>query len=736
MGNYGFYQASNLTDLNMPKVISVGNYAFAMDDDYDYAYNTSLQTVNMPIVQTIANYAFCGHANLASITMPLVTSIGSSAFCNCYALAQVDLSNVTSLGAGAFYMSNYYSNYTSNLSQVILSEDLENIPNICFCGCSQLQSITLPTALKTIGQSALPYLTSVQLPASVTSVGSDNFTSATSVTIPAKVTTWKSYSSSWTDIYCHVIVPPTWSTFQNDNVASATLHVPAISLAAYKLHDNWYKFGKIVPMEGAVEDLTINSDFTLLTTDGIANNVNLTINDGGALTMSAGNALTVGNYTQMICSANKHYSYGYDEEDNEYYYSYLPFTGILLANSAITANNVTIKLVPKADQWNFFSLPFDVNMADITIETDGTGMDGTSQWVIREYSGANRASGNGATWNNVPANGILKAHTGYILYWVVELISYDRESYFYFNMPAVHNGNMQKIFATGDVNVPLTEYSAEFPQNRSWNLVGNPYPCAFDIQQMDFDAPITTWNGSGYVAYTVTDDNYTLRPGEAFFVQAPQGSTQITFHKEGRSAVNMQEVTYEEYYNNRYYAPKRAKAENATRKVFNFTLSNAAYSDRARLVLNMEASTDYEITRDAAKMMSSDKTVPQLYINNNGVRYAIDERPEQGSYTMGAYFGSTGEYTLHLNVPQSEEHQILLTDTETHITTDMTTGDYTFTAEAGTYDSRFVISFVSRMPTGIEEAQSLSKPMKTIKDGQLIIIKSGNMYNVQGQLVK
>lgn len=721
-----FYNCKRLTTINLEHVQSIGNYAF---------YECSLLSANMPNVQSIGNYAFYDNTLLASLSMPLASSIGQYAFYSCYALEQVDMPNVTTLGVYAFAMNN--SSY-SLLSQVTFSNKLTEIPNYCFYGCSVLTSLTLPDALTTIGNSALPSVSDVYLPAKVTSVGSGNFSNATSINIPADVMTWKSYSSSWNDVYCSIVVPPAFSVFDVSGVATATLHVPSISLAAYKLHDMWYKFGRIIPMDGEVEDIAITSDFMLLTTDGIAENANLSIVNNGALTMSAADTLVVGNYVQQISSMQAktvYESYTYDENGNyiQPYSSNLQYTGVLVANSPISANSVTVQLVPRANQWNFFSLPFDVNMSDITIETEGTGTVGTSQWVIREYSGANRAAGYETTWINVPANGVLHAHTGYILYWVVSgsstymnnSSSSSAKLLYYFNMPAVNNDNMQQIFATGDMNVPLTEYVAEFPQNGSWNLVGNPYPCAFDIQQMDFEAPITIWNGSGYEAYSLEDDQYALRPAEAFFVQAPEGTSQITFHKEGRLASIV--------VGQGYYAPARSHANNTARKVFNFILSNADYSDRARLVLNANASADYEITRDAAKMMSSDNTIPQLYINNNGVRYAIDERPEQSSYILGAYFGQTGEYTLHLNMSDNEERMIILTDNVANVATDLSAADYTFITEAGTFNSRFTISLISRMPTNLEETQSLIKPMKTIENGNLIIVSpQGKKYTVGG----
>ena len=696
-----FNYCSRLSSINLTHIQTIGNNAFSY---------CPLENVILPVVTSIGYNAFYSNKKMTSVTMPMVQSIGSSAFSNCKALTQVDLSSVISLGENAFAE-------CDNLSAVSLSEELQTIPYECFYYCNNLKSIVFPKALKSIGYGALPYLTgNIVLPDGLQSVDNYNFQYATSVTIPASVTSWNSFSSNWTDVYCHVIVPQSFSAFNTSSASSMTLHVPAISLAAYKLHDNWYQFGRIVALEGNVEELNTSGEFTLLTTDGIADKADIILNSDAVLTVTAENAMAVGNYVQPIAASWNYNSYWtYDENGNGYYqyYYYMNNTGMLLANSVMTADGVTVKLIPYSDRWSFFSLPFDVNMSDITVGAEGSGEAGTPQWVIREYSGANRASGNGATWNNVPANGQLKAHTGYILYWTVEN-GYDMT--YYFNIPAVKNDKMQNIFATGDVNVALTEYSAEFPQNRSWNLVGNPYPCAFAINQMDCEAPITTWNGSSYVAYTAADDDYLLRPAEGFFVQAPQGVNKITFHKEGRSAA----ARFETQNNNYYYAPAR-NAQTAERKVFNFTLANKDCSDRARLVLNEKASKDYELTCDASKMMSSDKSVPQLYVNDNGIHYAIDERPEQSSYTLGAYIGKAGEYTIHVNVPQNEDRQIILTDTQTGVSTDLTLGDYTFTTEAGTFDSRFVVSFVQRVASGLENGSTLVAPMKTMQNGQLII---------------
>ena len=289
------------------------------------------------------------------------------------------------------------------------------------------------------------------------------------------------------------------------------------------------------------------------------------------------------------------------------------------------------------------------------------------------------------------------------------------------------------MFTKDNVIVPLTGHMAESEQNRNWNLVGNPYPSFFDIQHMDFNAPITTWNGYGYQAYSILDDSYRLRPAEAFFVQAPQGTTAITFNQEGRSLENKVEITKDEY-NNRAYAPQRKQTSLSTRQVYNFLINNNDYSDKARLVLNESARTTYDMTCDAAKMMSSNASVPQIYVNNNGTRYAIDERPAgNGEYILGVHFGKADTYTLQLQSTCSDQ-QVLLIDTETNLSVDLSQTPYTFTADVSDNPSRFRITIKQGVSADIPtQVVPSSQPYKTIENGQLIIVQpNGKKYSVGG----
>ena len=112
------------------------------------------------------------------------------------------------------------------------------IGNPAFEGCEVLTSITIPNSVIGIGHRAF-----------------SGCTSLTSVTIGNSVTTIESNAfeecSSLTDVYCMAEnVPSTKShVFYDTPISSATLHVPAGSVNAYKTTSPWSDFGTIVAIE-------------------------------------------------------------------------------------------------------------------------------------------------------------------------------------------------------------------------------------------------------------------------------------------------------------------------------------------------------------------------------------------------------------------------------------------------------------------------------------------------------
>ena len=136
---------------------------------------------------------------------------------------------------------------------------IETATNTLVVGC---KNTTIPNSVTTIGECAFFYctgLTSVTIPNSVTTIDNHAFgdcSSLTSITIGSGVTSigksaFSGSSSCLTDVYCFAEnVPSTDSqAFLHTSYLSATLHVPAGSVDAYKAQAPWKYFESIVAIE-------------------------------------------------------------------------------------------------------------------------------------------------------------------------------------------------------------------------------------------------------------------------------------------------------------------------------------------------------------------------------------------------------------------------------------------------------------------------------------------------------
>ena len=175
-------------------------------------------------------------------------------------------------------------------------------------------------------------------------------------------------------------------------------------------------------------------------------------------------------------------------------------------------------------------------------------------------------------------------------------------------------------------------------------------------------------------------------------MQKPDAVDQIIFHKEGRQLTT----------SIAHGAAARA-AQHSSRYLFNIgitfnnefnELDELAEADVTRVVINDQASLSYEIERDAAKFMSFEAGVPQLFtLDQEGNSYAINERPlSTGQVALAYYADQEGYYTISA---LRSDGEVSLYDAEQDITIDLTTEDYTFHTEAtdGVNNSRFMLVF-------------------------------------------
>ena len=671
-----FRQIKQLQEVHLPdSLTSLGRYAFASC--------RSLRTVKIPTkLKEIPWYTFDGCNSLQSVELhDSITGIGDYSFRNCN-LREITLPKSTTWVGGSAFEEN------ANLSKVTLNEGLidiwayafqntaidtlncpstlRNIYNGAFAGCRNLSQINLNEGLTRIEVYALANnkATEIVLPSSLEYCSQSAFDDCDSlVTIEARS-----------------VMPPNTGSgcpLTNSDLTKAVLYVPVWSLAEYQLATGWNQFYTFRTSDFMPQYVKVNKDFYFTLRDELdpdyrpdieltVTNNEITDSQGnddyqhGNLTISGRSKLAVNDFSMVLSPFTKYiYEGGYYDYYSNESYRYLRPTS-LIVKGEMRAENVTINLWNATNRWQFVSFPFDVKVSDIV------PVDSTTSWVIRGHSGAERAAGNAAAvWQNLSADDVLQAGKGYIMQCFKPN---DKNGNNYYAAqftvrPLTTTVNRQQIFNADNRTVALEEHLAEFEHNRSWNLIGNPYPSYFDTRFLDFGAPFMVWNSNNqnYEAYSPVDDSYILAPAEAFFVQRPVDQESITFLKDGQQA------------------------------------------DRTRVVINEAATMQYDLSRDAAKFTGTEPAVSQIFTINGATRYAINERPlNNGQALLGLHFGTDGTYTIGLS--NQPDGQVTLEDrlTGTKLQLNGTAG-YSFTAKAGDSTDRFVLHF-DAVATGINAA--------------------------------
>lgn len=644
-------------------------------------YCANLVTVKLPKdLKTIGRYAFYRKSKLVTVIVPnTVTSIGERAFDRCDNLEFCDISAC----------------------------QITNIPTACFEYCYKLNSFTIPSMVTSIGEYAFYCCEnfSSPLPAGLTSIGSYAFQGAAMNNIDVVIkegmavnrnifkysgirsiefpTTFYLYSSCFD--YCpnlQTITLKSPTVVLNggvvNNASNITLKVPSHLVATYKSNPEWSQYKDVVAITPALTDYTVQTDLKLSNSSmRLEGTPNVLFTEGASLTIAGNAPQTFNNFTASANASN-------------YNYYYNKFSMIINETADVTINgdykqrfytnsNYDIK-------WYFLCMPFDFIVGDVTAES--------GQFVIRKYDGARRNAQDASTGNwtaNLAADVEVKAGTGFIL-------QTSKQTWVTFKAKAGGTNHAFKkesdeIKTTLAANNTNTEANMA---NTGWNMVGNPWQTYYNIHKMNYTAPFAVYNGSWrrYETYSPADDDYALSPFQALFVQCPNGISSIDFPADGRQMTS--EVTSQN--------GARMEARSG-RKLFDIQVAGDELHDKTRLVVNADATMDYEIGRDASKFFDNGSLTPQIFsLDADGTQYAINERPaDNGTLRLGILFAEEGEYTL--SAIRNDIGKVVLTDHETGIKTDLQQNAYTFNAQAGMDNTRFTLSF-SDAATGISTVVS------------------------------
>ena len=644
-----------------------------------YSFNSSyVETLNFPSTLEKIDYAALQRSQLKNVFLP----------------------------DGLTEVEEYSFNDMKFLESVKLPANLEVIPENAFKECKFLETVTMPANLKEIKSAAFQYcnkLCNVTLPESLTIIGAGAFEATSigeTIVIPEDVTYIGGSAFSGCNNLKHVefnahqfktesyvlyncpnletlkLNSPTVVTRDgtplSDIKTLAHLQVPQYLVNLYKQDSYWYNAQSIEGFDySGMEYIPLNGSLTL-THDRFGGNPSVKIEHPSYLKILGTDAQQFNNLT---ISRDYNDSYGY---------------GMIYSDCPnLTINgDLCVQYKTNERKWNFICLPFDLDISRISHDQDDV------QFAIRYYDGANRAeNGKSGSWKDYERTAIIPAGTGFILQTNKECWTF---------LYAANNASKRNIVGVNEFSKTLELNNAELTSNRGWNLVGNPYQCFYNDHMINYTAPITVWNFDSrtYTAYSLTDDDYALRPNEAFFVQCPGSEAQtISFPLQGRQLTSVIESQN---------AVKAKNPAGQTRRLIDLGLSFGDAKDKTRVVFNDEAEMGYEITSDASKFMSMDKEVAQLYtLDADGLHYAINERPiADGKVQLGFYTARNGSYTL--SAERNQAGDIYLTDLLEGICVNLATEDYTFKATAGTDETRFVLSLTGKA-TGIDELDADSQ---------------------------
>ena len=646
--------------------------ATAIPNDQFSGHCPNLTTASLPKdLTSIGTYAFYNLSNITTITVPsTVTSIGNYAFKGCNNLETCDFSacDITSIPDECF-------RNCSKLTPFTIPSSVTEIGNYAFLGCSQFTS-PLPAGLTSIGSAAfhgaLMQDVDVVIPEGVR-VNSDTFNGShiRSIEFPSTFYSNVNCYSQCSNLQYITLKSPTVVSFTSSfsysiNASNVTLKVPSHLVASYKTHPEWSKFKDAIAIDPAVSNYTVSTDLDLSNSSmRMAGTPSVFFTEDASLTISGSAAQAFNNFT---ASADI-YSSG----------SYRKYTKIFNEEATVTVSGDFKQRFYTSTNWNFLCLPFDFTVGNVTVDKGA--------FVIRTYDGTRRNTSDTNTGNwsgNLGSDVVIKAGTGFILM--------TSENQTWVTIKAKAGGtNYAFLKNTDEIKINLAANNSNTgaaAANTGWNMVGNPWQTYYNIHMLNYTAPFAVYNGYNYVTYSPADDDYALRPFEALFVQCPSGGTTMDFPATGR------QMTSEVFSQN---AIMKRTAGN--RLLLDIQVADDEQTDKTRLVLNDDATMDYEIGRDASKFFADGTGVPQIYsIEADGTQYAINERPaNNGTLKLGILFARDGEYTI--SAIRNDIGQVILIDNETGIKTDLQKHDYTFDADAGISNERFSLTFNST--TGI-----------------------------------
>lgn len=483
----------------------------------------------------------------------------------------------------------------------------------------------------------------------------------------------------------------------------------------------------------ATDRVVINADAEVTgTVDVYALTINenktVTVKDGGVLNIGNGNSLTRETYGNIIVEAGGQLNLGggqvrvndltlfsnFDDDNN-------PKSGQVTSANKLTAHGDAYFILDLDSAgvatygWYGFTVPFPVDALHGIARYDNgewKTMVNEKDYAIMDYHEDLRAQGKYG-WKKY--RGVLQPGTGYIL-------SVDDE--------LLMNRCRFKMAEGGSFNTEMTQSltaSGDDEINKGWNSIGNGTLTYVSYESTPRYAQLLDHKNNVYRIIQTNSNSFVV--GAAYFVQALDNST-LQLHDASSATTGM------------LRAPQR-EHESAFCSV-NLSLRTAGQTcDNMFVTCDDDASATYTIGKDVQKMgATTGAAVARMWAKAKGTNLgAVDVAysDNKAIVPLSIYAPKAGEYTLSADNEPTED--VYLTR-DGIIVWDLGMSEYTLDMNAGTDDSYalLVVRRVSHVATGVEQTTGESNRgtdfvEKMIVNGQLFILRDGQLYDAQGKKV-
>lgn len=370
--------------------------------------------------------------------------------------------------------------------------------------------------------------------------------------------------------------------------------------------------------------------------------------------------------------------------------------------------------------------------------------------------------------NAVTPNRVFRYNTATDYYTVISAGNFQKAAGY--SIQGELNGQSNSAFF-GNINNGNANIALQTTGNR-YNLIGNPYPSNIDndrLYQANLGAISSTfwfWDNTGNTALTQMGSNYNsyatnnfaiynaaagvgnsgtgtqnhaskvpngkIMVGQGFIVQALNvGSPSVAFTNPNR--VDAAGIFF-------------AKNQKAEKNVFWLELGSPdGLVNTTAIVYHTDAQNSYDVFDSECGSLASDAiySLPDNEIRPLAIQGRNFPLPIADSVALGVQFYQPGNYTISLKNPQgifSGGQKIYLHDKVRHIYSDLSAGNYTFNAQAGSSQNRFEIVYKPGTVMGTEN--QTKEHLLVYRDGEDFVVKadrgilaSAEIYDYSGRLL-